>query len=70
MCVFENQRETRGLQIARAKESQIERINPFTYRVHSQSGNGDYVVALSEDEWRCECPDHYYRGVKCKQEDD
>jgi transposase-like protein len=59
-------REIRGQQIAEAKESQINRIDHATYRVHSQSGNGEYVVCLSEDEWRCECPDYRFRGVKCK----
>jgi transposase-like protein len=62
----ENFRESRGLEIAKAKESQISRIDYTTYKVLSQSGNGEYVVCLSEDEWRCECPDHRFRGVKCK----
>jgi hypothetical protein len=33
----ENLRETRGLQIAKAKESQITRIDQATYKVLSQS---------------------------------
>jgi putative transposase len=61
-----NLRETRGLEIAKAKEPQITRIDDYTYKVLSQNGNGEYVVCLSEDEWRCECPDHVYRHVKCK----
>jgi transposase-like protein len=61
-----NLRETRGLEIAQAKESQITRIDASAYKVLSQNGNGEYVVCLSEDEWRCECPDHVYRHVKCK----
>ena len=65
-AIEENLREQRGLQIARAKENQIARIDSATYKVLSQSGNGEYVVCLSEDQWRCECPDHYFRGVKCK----
>jgi transposase-like protein len=60
-----NSRELRGLEIAKAKE-QISRIDYATYRVLSQSGNGEYAVCLSEDEWICECPDHRFRGVKCK----
>jgi len=63
---LEKAREERGLEIAKAKESQITRIDHTTYKVLSQSGNGDYAVCLSEDEWVCECPDHRYRGVKCK----
>jgi len=61
-----NLRETRGLEIAQAKENQIARIDSSTYKVLSQNRNGEYVVCLSEDEWRCECPDHSFRGVKCK----
>jgi hypothetical protein len=33
-----NIRETRGLEIAQAKESQITRIDALTYKVLSQSG--------------------------------
>src|SRR4030042_4794210 len=65
MNATENLRETRGLEIAKAKEAQISRIDQATYEVLSQSGNGEYTVCLSEDEWRCECPDHHFRGVKC-----
>jgi transposase-like protein len=64
--INENLRETKGLEIAKAKENQITRIDAVTYQVLSQSENGEYVVCLSEDEWRCECPDHHFRGVKCK----
>jgi transposase-like protein len=66
MNTLENPRESRGLEIAKAKESQITRFDQATYKVLSQSGNGEYAVCLSEDEWRCECPDHRFRGVKCK----
>ncbi len=59
-------RQERGEAIAKAKESQITRIDEYTYKVLSQSGNGEYAVCFSEDEWRCECPDHRFRGVKCK----
>jgi transposase-like protein len=63
---LENSRELKGLEIAKGKENQISRIDATTYRVLSQSGNGEYAVCLSEDEWRCECPDQRFRGVKCK----
>jgi transposase-like protein len=62
----QNLREQRGLEIVSKKESQVARIDPSTYSVLSQSGNGEYAVCLSEQEWRCECPDHRFRGVKCK----
>jgi putative transposase len=61
-----NLRESRGLEIAQSKESQITHIDAVTYRVLSQNGNGNYVVCFSEDKWRCECPDHRFRSVKCK----
>jgi len=64
-AIEENLRESRGMEIAQ-KSSQISRIDSVTYKVLSQSGNGEYAVCLSEDEWRCECPDHRFRGVKCK----
>jgi len=66
MNAIENLRELKGLEIAKARESQITRFDNATYRVHSQSGNGEYVVCLSEEEWRCECLDYRFRGVKCK----
>jgi hypothetical protein len=55
-----NLRKIRGLEITKAKEGQVSRIDSNTYKVLSQSGNGEYVVCLSEDEWRCECPDHRF----------
>jgi transposase-like protein len=64
--ITQNLREQRGLEIASKKESQVTRIDPSTYSVLSQSGIGEYAVCLSEDEWRCECPDHRFRAVKCK----
>jgi transposase-like protein len=58
-------RQERGEAIART-ENQIRRIDAQTYVVKSQSGNGEYCVCKSEDEWKCECPDHAYRHAKCK----
>jgi predicted nucleic acid-binding Zn finger protein len=58
-------REIRGFQISK-NEGQVRRIDQATYRVLSQSGNGECIICPSEDEWRCECPDHFFRGVKCK----
>jgi len=53
------------MQIAQ-QENQIKRIDADTYNVKSQSNNGEYRVAKVNGEWRCECPDHVYRHVKCK----
>jgi len=58
-------REQRGMQIAKL-ENQIKRMDSSTYIVKSQSNNGDYHVSKDANGWRCECPDHVYRHVKCK----
>jgi len=60
-----DQRPERALAIY-AKGSQIKRLDEFTYKVKSQSGNGAYLVVKTEGEWRCECPDCRFRGVVCK----
>ena len=59
-----NLREQKGLEIA--KLNHIERLDNSTYKVKSQSNNGEYEVLNSEVGWICSCPDHIYRGVKCK----
>ncbi|HEX9677215.1 DDE-type integrase/transposase/recombinase [Nitrososphaera sp.] len=45
---------------------QVKRIDERNYAVRSQSGHGEYQVILSELGWLCQCPDHLYRGQKCK----
>jgi transposase-like protein len=44
----------------------VKRINDSIYKVESQSGNGDYEIHLTDLGWVCSCPDHKFRGVKCK----
>jgi hypothetical protein len=44
----------------------VKRINDKSYVVNSQSGNGSYIIHLTELGWVCSCPDHLYRGIKCK----
>ena len=53
-----------GLEIA--KPQQVRRLTDYAYKVRSQSGNGKYEVLKTELGWICSCPDHVYRGVKCK----
>jgi len=60
-----NMREMRGKEIAMS-ENQIKRIDATHYKVNSQSGNGAYNVLQTELGWICSCPDHVYRGVRCK----
>lgn len=64
--MYVDNRESKGLEIAKAKKNQITRIDSCTYRVLSQSGNGEYAVSQVDREWVCECPDNKYRHVKCK----
>ena len=58
-------REQRGLQIVNLN-GQIKRINAYSYKVKSQSENGDYEILNSEVGWIRSCPDHKFRGLKCK----
>jgi putative transposase len=44
----------------------VKRISETKYVVKSQNGNGDYDISLTDLGWVCACPDHKYRGVKCK----
>lgn len=59
------ERETKGQQIAQVQDA-ILRVDENTYRVKSQSNNKDYRVDATEIGWKCSCPDHVHRGVKCK----
>lgn len=45
---------------------QVKRLDDYTYHVTSQSGNGEYTIMSTEMGFICECPDHIYRGLKCK----
>jgi putative transposase len=42
----------------------VKRISESAYKVKLQ--NGYYDVSLTDLGWVCSCPDHKYRGVKCK----
>lgn len=58
-------REERGKSIAEIKKN-IKRINDHHYKVKSQSGDSEYHVTLNTLGWVCSCPDHTFRGVRCK----
>ncbi|MFZ2412522.1 MAG: DDE-type integrase/transposase/recombinase [Candidatus Methanoperedens sp.] len=60
-----NTREDRGKAIAE-KAGQMIRINDQSYKVKSQSSDSLYDVVSTEIGWKCSCPDHTSRGVKCK----
>ncbi len=58
-------REQQGQLIAQNNGS-VKRINEKEYVVNSQSNGGTYHVHMSGLGWVCSCPDHKFRGVKCK----
>lgn len=63
--ITENLREQRGTQIAQ-QENRIHRIEENLYQVKSQSTDSTYEVLNTSLGWICQCPDHIFRGVKCK----
>jgi transposase-like protein len=60
-----NAREMKGSTIAHL-DGQIRRVQDSLYLVKSQSGHGKYDVLFTGKDWSCSCPDHEFRGVKCK----
>jgi len=58
-------RKEQGKVIAQMNGS-IQRISERSYIINSQSGNGSYNISATELGWNCSCPDHIYRGIKCK----
>ncbi len=61
----DNLREEKGKQIANTKGC-VFRVDDTHYKVRSQSNNSFYDVEETEIGWRCSCPDHKFRGMKCK----
>ena len=47
-------------------DSAIKRSSESVYKVKSQNGNREYNISSTDLGWVCSCPDHTYRGVKCK----
>ena len=58
-------REDKGTQISNLKDG-IKCIKDKYYKVRSQSFDAYYVVENTEIGWICNCPDHIFRGMKCK----
>ena len=58
----------RGLEIAKAKESQIIEIDNFNYKVRSENSDRWYAVDLSGEPWNwsCECPFYNTFFERCK----
>ena len=51
-------RMVRGFAIV-AQYGQIKQVEAHTFKVKSQSGNGQYVITSGKS-WDCRCPDHTY----------
>jgi transposase-like protein len=62
---LDDERAMKGYTIHK-QPNQITQIRTHTFKVQSQSGNGEYVVTNGSGSWNCSCPDHTYRLVKCK----
>jgi putative transposase len=58
-------RKERGKQIA-ANQDQVFRVVEGVYKVKSQSNDRFYDVNNTSIGWKCNCPDHKFRGSKCK----
>ena len=59
-------REEKGRRIA-SKVGHLFRVNDHNYKVRSQSYDGFfYDVWETVIGWKCSCPDHVVRGMKCK----
>ena len=65
MTADTNARMEKGKTIAQLN-GQVKRIDAHSYRVRSQSNDGEYQIISSELGWLCSCADHVYRGQKCK----
>lgn len=60
-----NKRKARGM-ILLEEGFEPEEINPHTWIVPSQTGNGTYQVTVFRRRWKCTCKDFELRGIPCK----
>ena len=65
MQAIPHTREENGMTIAHLG-GYVRRVDENSYVVRSQSSKGEYQVISGELGWLCSCPDHLYRGQKCK----
>ena len=59
------ERKEKGQAIAKLTD-QIHRFDDSHYVVKSQSHESSYNVNKETGAWVCNCPDHFYRHIKCK----
>jgi hypothetical protein len=57
--------ELKGQEMAKQVDC-LKTIDDFTYRIQSQCSNNIYEINSTELGFVCSCPDHKFRGVKCK----
>jgi transposase-like protein len=57
-----NHREESG----KLLQNNVKRIDDITYELKSSNGKDVYSILSTELGWVCSCPDHMFRGVKCK----
>jgi putative transposase len=61
-----NARKARGM-ILLENGFEPSEINPHTWVIPSQTGNGTYTVVYGlHNRWKCSCPDFELRGIPCK----
>ena len=60
-----NDRKARGMILLEEGFEPTE-VNPHTWIVPSQTGNGTYQVTVFRRRWKCTCPDYELRGLPCK----
>lgn len=47
-------------------QNNVKRIDDNNYEIKSNSSDNVYSILTTEIGWVCSCPDHMFRGVKCK----
>jgi putative transposase len=47
-------------------QNNVKRLNDRNYQVKSATSNKIYKIYITSIGWVCSCPDHEFRGVKCK----
>lgn len=58
-------RYEKGIKIANTLNC-VFHVKDLMFKVESQSSTGFYNIEETELGWKCDCPDHKHRGMKCK----
>jgi hypothetical protein len=65
MEIKSNIRELKGQEMTKQVDC-LKRVDDYKYRIQSQSNSNVYEINSTELGFVCSCPDHKFRGVKCK----